>query len=674
MKMLEHWLPGDDFGAPLACLATTFTFDTDFFAEDCLSRFLSISARDPDGATGLDIAGLLEEEDRLAEARVCVLVDQSCRPEPRNLRWDILPIRVPNALLHAKVAVLLWEHGARVVIGSANLTRAGYRSQVEIATSVDLDAKCPVPRPVLQQLAAELRSIIGLSAGDPVGPGPTSRALEIVGMFEDRLDRLSLPTNAPQGTRVALGVGRLGAAPFAGFDEVWVGSPPQSVVALSPFWDDTDEMPGARAVIDRLAQRAATGSRTSATFVVSTDFAAGSNIVRAPHALRSVAPSRIDAEVVAFKSSDERRLHAKCLRYESATWVATMFGSSNLTAKGLGLSPAPHRELNLWIGCRADSPTAKVLRALVPPGDPIDSDFEWMPNEADEDETTEVPLPDGFREALLLTANTLRLSFNPTRLPASWKVVLVVPGSAPTVVYDATRWDADGRPATVEIEMPPLSGQLPSLLDVTWTAAGESLKAPWMVNVGDGSVLPPPAELKELTTEVLLAILASTRPLRTAIDEALRRSAHHRHGSVDELDPLKRFDSSGFLLQRTRRASAALWGIERRLSQRVHSMEALEWRLSGTLGPEHLAAKLLEETTATNGLPGEAEFLLAELALTVHRVRWPQVADTMPSAGVMGRVRHTLDLIVTRLSELDREAMPAPLAAYVGAVISEVSP
>ena len=86
MKMLEQGLPPDDDGDPVACLATTFTFDTDCFAEDCLSRFLGISGRDPDGATGFDIACLLEEEERLAEARVSVLVDQICRLEPRKLR------------------------------------------------------------------------------------------------------------------------------------------------------------------------------------------------------------------------------------------------------------------------------------------------------------------------------------------------------------------------------------------------------------------------------------------------------------------------------------------------------------------------------------------------------------------------------------------------------------
>ena len=61
MKMLDHWLPPEDAGDPLACLATSFTFDTDFFAEDCLSRFLAISGRDPDGAFGSDIAGLLDK-------------------------------------------------------------------------------------------------------------------------------------------------------------------------------------------------------------------------------------------------------------------------------------------------------------------------------------------------------------------------------------------------------------------------------------------------------------------------------------------------------------------------------------------------------------------------------------------------------------------------------------
>ena len=70
------------------------------------------------------IAAVLEEEDRLSETQVSVLVDRRTPAERRNLRWDVLSVAVPGGLLHAKVAALLWERCARIIVGSANLTSA----------------------------------------------------------------------------------------------------------------------------------------------------------------------------------------------------------------------------------------------------------------------------------------------------------------------------------------------------------------------------------------------------------------------------------------------------------------------------------------------------------------------------------------------------------------------
>jgi hypothetical protein len=673
MKMLEHWLPPDDAGDPMACLATTFTFDTDFFAEDCLSRFLGISGRDPDGATGFDIAGLLEEEERLAEARVSVLVDQSCRPEPRNLRWDLVPIRVPGGLLHAKVAVLIWQRAARVLIGSANLTRAGYRRQVEACTALDLDAECRVPRAVFNDLASELRSLVDLAPGNRDRLGPVRRAHEIIDLFAARVDSVSPPVSAPAGVRFTLAAGRVGSRPLDRLDDVWSGSPPQSVVALSPFWDDSDAMPGARAVLDRLAKRASTGERTRATFVVPVDSILGQRVVRAPAKLRHIAERRIESSVVAFKGNDDRRLHAKCVQYRSATWMATMIGSSNLTGKGLGLVPASHREINLWIGCRVNSSEAKALGNLVPQGDEVNAETEWNAT-ADEDEVELHPLPVGFGEALVTSPRTIELSFTGATLPGTWHVVMTPPGGGPIVLFDTEQYLAAGSPASVSLQLSDDLEALPSLLDVSWTHHGEQRTAAWFVNVGDGSALPPPAELRLLSVDVLLAVLASTRPLRSAVEEALRREHHKaRTTASDELDPLKRFDSSGFLLQRTKRSSAALWGIERRLNLPLHSLEALEWRLAGTLGPEHIAARLVEAASTDRALAGEAHFLLAELALTVRRVPWATVRGELALDVVRARVDQAITSIRTSADQLDHVAVHQSIIDYVSAAFDEAT-
>jgi hypothetical protein len=145
VKLLDYWSPPDGSGAPVACLATSFTFEADFFTQDCLSRFLSLSTVQAEGDPIDSIVAILEEEDKLSETHVSVLVDRSSPAEKRNLRWDGLPVSVPGGLLHAKAAVLLWERSTRVVLGSANLTGAGYRQQVELALAIDLDEGSGVP-------------------------------------------------------------------------------------------------------------------------------------------------------------------------------------------------------------------------------------------------------------------------------------------------------------------------------------------------------------------------------------------------------------------------------------------------------------------------------------------------------------------------------------------------
>jgi hypothetical protein len=678
VRYLDFWLPPQDAGAPVGCLATSFTFDADFFSADCLTRFLSLTSWDPDPSNRVDIAAGIEAQERLAETRVCVLVDRSYRPQPRDLRWDVLPVSVPGGLLHAKVAVLLWENVTRVIIGSANLTSAGYRSQVEVGVAFDLDETCVVPRGVFDSLTAELRGYLDLTPGD-AARGPRPRAATLMDDIEARVASAPLPTTLPRDVMVALAPtgrapnGRV-AKPLDELAAVWRGSPPQSVAALSPYWDDTEDMAGARAVLGKLARRAPTGARTEARFVVPVVGVAGTRIVRAPGRLNSIADPRFDARVVTFDAPDGRRLHAKCVQYRSSTWMATMIGSSNVTAKGLGEDPRPHRELNLWIGCRPDSPQGKALAKLVPQGEVLDAELEnWEVLDDDEDETLLPALPEGFVEALLESPTTLRLTLRRDRLPSEWEVRHLGPDSRSTVLLDGSAWTRQGQPEQVVVTLPRGQGARCSVLDVAWEKGGVEVQAPWLVNVASATALPVPPEFANLPAATLLAILASNRPLAEAVADAMNGQVSRVSAERDELDPLKRYDSSGLLLHRIRLSSAALAGLERRLDQPVLSMEALEWRLAGVLGPETVADRIAEEAEVATALPGETAFLLAELALTVVRIDFDSLAPEGLTEQVRQRVDAALKHIAAKLAPVRDDVADSLLRAYVDDVVEKVA-
>jgi hypothetical protein len=642
MKLLENWLPPDGAGAPVACLATTFTFDADFFATDCLGRFLGLSSTYGEGDRTSDVALMLEEEELLAEARVVVLADRSCGPDARNLRWDLLPTTVPGGLLHAKATILVWQRAMRVMIGSANLTAAGYRRQLEAMVSFDIDDQnSTVPGPFLDSLVTELRDIADRHTyGASSQAGPKQRALEILGTVADRVSHLSNAKSRGSKVRIALAPSKSGAGPLQARHQVWRGSPPRRVVALSPFWDgEESSLPGVTAVLGELTRRSPAGKRPSATFVVAVDPLPGGRAIRAPIKLSRIAPDRVVADVraVAMEVGDVRRLHAKALLYEGEDCVAIMIGSSNLTGKGLGVDQRSHREINVWFGAAAGTPEADHLRKLAPYADPVEPDSSWDPG-ADEDELQHEAIPEGFVDALLIAGDggpSLQLAFHPEKLPDAWSLTTPM-GLA---VLDHEEWIAAGKPP---LHKSAIGDPLPSSLDVSWSSRAGQARGTWPVNVGDLRLLPPPNELRDLPVSVLLNVLASTRPLRIALETELRHHTQRELAPENELDPLRRFDSSGLLLHRIRRASAALWGLQQRLARPLTSIDALEWRLGGIIGPVKIAEGLVADVRRGQLTASEAGFLLGELALTVAGVDWPTVGSRLDPTQVVSQVQAVL--------------------------------
>jgi hypothetical protein len=647
VRLLDHWSAPDGAGAPLACLATSFTFDTDFFTQDCLSRFLSLSTIAAEGDHISSIAAVLEEEDRLSETQVTVLIDRSSPPDKRNLRWDLLPVAAPGGLLHAKTAVLVWERHCRIVLGSANLTPAGYRRQVEIALALDLDENCQVPRQVCDDLVAELRRVVG-AAGGPQDTGPKARAQRTLDLLAERVARLPLPDHHAGPLRLAVAPSRPGTSPLTRLADVWQGGPPSRATILSPFWDGGVPATSIAAVRKLLADDA------DLTLLVGIDPV--SNRLQGPPTL-----ARQGARIQAYpqRGDEARRLHAKLILLENDSWVAALVGSSNATTFGLGLHRHKgHHELNLWLGCPAASPEAKALRALAVPGRPVELDGQVWDEGVDEDETAGPQLPAGFLDCLVEPGppGCALLTLDPARLPATWRITH--PTGAP--VLDDEAWRAAGSTAQITAVLP--NGALPAYLTVHWILDSEQCQAALTANIADRTTLPPPAELADLPVEILLAALASTRPLPHALEQALRRRNDRGPASDAELDPLRRFDSSGLLLQRTRRHSLALWRLQERLGRPTTSLDALHWRLYGAFGPVAIADGLVN-APERDAITGERHFLLAELALTVRAVDWQAATARLDETLVGALVAQTIDELRMRLEKLGPAADPA-LDAY----------
>src|SRR5262245_32869228 len=122
--LASRWSPPDGAGQPLACVATTYTFHALLFEADLLPRFLGLKFDATEGERPF----VVEREQALGTTRAAVLVDQEhVDPSQTTLRWDQLAVRVPGGVEHAKLSLLAWERCVRLMIGSANLTRTGYR-------------------------------------------------------------------------------------------------------------------------------------------------------------------------------------------------------------------------------------------------------------------------------------------------------------------------------------------------------------------------------------------------------------------------------------------------------------------------------------------------------------------------------------------------------------------
>jgi hypothetical protein len=659
---------------PIGCVATTYTFDAAFFEEECLARFAGLENTPREDGR----AYLIEREEKLSQVSACVLVDASHVTPHRSLRWDLLPVRLAGGgAMHAKVSLLVWEHLIRVLVTSANLTEPGYRRNYEHLGVLDFAPQSDVPVRILRDVLSFLEALSALAPqqDESVDLGPQVSLKHLLRTVAARAATWGAddwPVSSPTvefvpvipGQQRLFGQLRTLFPARAGAKDAWI---------VSPFFDRRE---GSRQVVDALVDTMGVhGERTLSFYVAGRELSDPEKTVEldAPAALRTAWQPRLDHFFHLVRERDEvdevRALHAKSLWLKRDGSALFVIGSSNFTRAGTGMvGRGGNIEANLaYVLPNAAHAFAKRCAETYPAADEIDLEDRVVnfleQHEQTPDAEGHSPLPAAFGLALfrpMENTGVLMLSISDSA-PQQFEIT----HPAMKVVLSSVTWIGDGRPETVEVSWD--QPRPPSYLEVSWgDEGGEDLKGTWVVNVTDGARLPPPDELRSLGLEELLEILTSARPLHEVLGRIIRkREARKGNGETPgpELDPHKKVDTRSFLIRRMRRVAAALEGLRERLERPTFSQDALDWRLRGPVGPVALAKKLTESE------PDAAAFMIAEVALTVHRTDWSRVESSIGRRHVRSQVR----TVTGELRQLAKVAKAPPnLASYVREAFEEI--
>ena len=621
-RLLNYWTPPAGAGDPIGCVTTSFTFDSEFFEEECLSRFLQMDT-DPkeDGPLYL-----IEREEKLAQIEgIAVIVDQAhCRGK-RSLRWDLIGFRSP-CLLHAKISLLVWPNHIRIIIASGNLTGSGYRYNREIFSIFDFNEKEGTDGKALSECTLFFNNILkNLKNNNPA----VVRAKNVLRRTEELAKQWG-KQKLPRGIdRKVLFTGQEYSHLLTQLNKELRGKRTKAGNAyiVSPFYVAPGDPNPAIKELKKLFVRNQNGS-LSWYGRVEEEKDDVEKLFYGPSSLMEVAESvgfsKVNFYGIKENETDEnnnivhRPLHMKSIWLDCDDHVFYLIGSSNFTTNGLGISRRSNYEANVLYIVQKSS-QRKIYNGIqgsFPESFPLGKKFKFFDKFQDEDQRDSEQsniLPMFFEDAVYTQKNGqphLKLSFDLNEdCTETWKVV----DEGNIVLYTTDKWLDDNRPRQVQREW--RHTYIPSELKVV---LNDGLEGRWPVVALDASSLPPPDELKELDLEILIQILATNRPLHHALRKWMRKTDQGAEVHPKEyLNPHDKVDVSGFLLRRTRRISYAFSMLKAQLQKPCYTKSALHWRLKGPIGVITFAKAILKEAHTED----EKLFLIAELCLELSEIR-----------------------------------------------------
>lgn len=697
-------IPSGKVGAPVSCIASTFEFDAAFFETELLPRFLGLKF----DHTENELTFLVEREEQLATISAAVLVDiHKTDPGQSTLRWDQIPIAVAGsmAIQHSKIVLLVWENVARLIIGSANLTRPGYRRNREVFATLDFyDHSDSIPRSVIDDAVDLLRNILTWAR---VPDATRQRTQDDLSAVTDRISGWTSmatdfrPREKPKvrfvATRPAINE-QVSLSSIQQAVDVWGPRRATEITVFTPF---SGQPSGTE---DKVVKQLVTIPQTRECIgwlVIPRRVTEESDSkIRVPlpqefgTAWEKAFASRGGSRILALPRSVEgvdkinRNLHSKLLSIEDGVHHLMMIGSSNFTPHGMGVGVF-NVEANLLFEMEGNQGWDSVELPLAWDQWHESSAVQWdehyeLPEDCVDGKST---LPGFFRHASYSqVTGVLNMTLNEnSNEPSTWTVRLKGGEGNELKLFDPQSVRSDG---ALSYTFPEESRSARiSALFVDWTDdAGDPRAARLVVSIESKADLAPSEQFKSLGVDAMLECLIRGQSLAEWHEKVLNRKLAGIR-IPEALDSLRSVDTSSFLLYQVRRFGRALTGLCERLERVAMLPAALRYRFfKDPLGPMALGEALFvsapgqkhQQATIASLSEHHRLFLLAELLLSVtntSRKIWNNADGKARRLliEVLGEGISTLVKQVSTCSDESSESLASNLREYINRVLSEAA-
>ncbi len=691
-KLINYYLPPDEGFILESLVATTYEIDFEFLEEELLAT--SLGVRSPVSRW----KGFRSElERKLQAADVTIFYDPGgCDKLTRmSPRIDIIPVITRK--LHAKISIILWvkqaikeskspEYFIRLIIGSANLTRKGFRENYECAVAIDYSRKQSGSRWVLNEAIEIIREL---------AKGSTSTLLDRQLMaVESRLKRMPKQRES-----------KIGPVAFVTADQVvpqlkWAWSKisrkaPERMIIVSPFWPVGDR---AASVVANLVNNFGSPGRVELVCQGASDIATGKWIPRFDsdlaygvcnllHSRLYIRPAKpdfgidegmgrpdptIDTEDSTISDRKigtnglgflQRKLHAKMIILECVNGAVIYIGSSNCTRRGLSLGGPTNWEAGLIFHYPKGS-NQIVEKMMAFAGDaievqendrismekPTEDPERFFPRFIFEVVASESKIVIYFREGMQIPEDLVVL-MRVTDSSERNKYWLLIDNDARDKIM-SDKYETDLHECHIcdesleHLEDEVITKYIPDLLiEIRW----DDHNAEFPVRFDDKASLPLLLQSRRYTEDELLDYF------KTGYDPNSDSGGTDLGWGDDEQNTDKsneygQVDTRKILSYHIRRFIQALPGIETELHHAAYSKPALEAALRGPTSPLELANRIYLSLTEARGpdepkrTPVAIVFQLVELLASLSRCK-KQIKDTELKQCFDPVINHCHDLI-----------------------------
>jgi|GEM_PF-1267148 len=702
-RLIDYYLPPSEGFVLESVVATTYQVDFEFVEEELLAAALGVSS-----PVHRQKAFRSELERRLQKTEVSVLYDLSGCDRLARLspRIDAIPIARPK--LHSKISLLMWvrestvtgtppDRRIRLIVGSANLTRQGFRHNYECVVSLDFGGPNKSPRSLLltaiglveqignesqsPQLARQLAefsrqaSILPEGVTGPETPVALVSATEVVpaicnswaAISTERPETVTVVSPFwPEGSTAALALTDLfkKLGPTARLELVCVGEKSADGRSWLPVFDGNVAMELKKQLDSRIYLRPALPEAAH---------------LQSPQSVEEIGDETEEQELATREvslqvkeSESQRMLHAKIILVDGSAGSILYIGSSNCTRLGLGLG-----------GTSVNSEAGFVYRLTPRQRKHLKGLFEFAgpPTEVDADHALPTIQPkiedDGFSPAFLeevvASGSVVTIRFRDSIPP---DLVLLMPFPAKAV--DPGYWllyriEVDdtipNETVTVDLTSCPRCDE--HLVHLPDEVSGQQVQPHVYVEVrSQGCRVNFPVRFDDKTQLPLL--LAGRKPTESEIlDHYLcgkePGDSDDGSGASNDSDFGKRadapVDTRRILAYFIRQFVQAIPGIEAELGRANYSRPSLDAALRGPTSPLALAERVFasltmpETANEPKKTPTAVGFQLTEILASLMRCRYGIVDPALQDCfdPVTDRCRKMLSALVAQEVELQTE-------------------